>query len=122
MNVESLQSEAGHFTAKIKIWRRERQPVTHSSQLVVLSTQYINPDKEGSLIVVFCPGLLWVALGKGVGVGVEVGGVGFSSVVLYPAVLLYKGIDHFLHGQVGDQLVLGQRTPGDWVKMAYPLQ
>lgn len=115
LNVESLQSEAGHFTAKIKIWR---QPVTHGSQLVVLSTQYINPDKEGSLIVVFCPGLLWVALGKGVGMG----GVGFSSVVLHPTVLLYKGIDHFLHGQVGDQLVLGQRTPGDWVKMAYPLQ
>lgn len=118
LNVESLQSEAGHFTAKIKIWRRERQPVTHGSQLVVLSAQYINPDKEGSLIVVFCPGLLWVALGKGVGVG----GVGCSSVVLHPAVLLYKGIDHFLHGQVGDQLVLGQRTPGDWVKMAYPLR
>lgn len=53
LNVESLQSEAGHFTAKIKIWRRERQPVNRGSQLAVLSTQYINPDKEGSLFVVF---------------------------------------------------------------------
>lgn len=116
MNVESLQSEAGHFTAKIKIWRRERQPVTHGSLLVVLSTKYINPDREGSLIIVNSPGF---GLHD---VGVGVGGLGFSSVVLHPAILLYKGIDHFLHGQVGDQLVLGQRTPGDWVKMAYPLQ
>lgn len=86
--------------------------MTHGSHLVVLLKQHISPDKEGSLIVVFCPGF-----------GLHyVGGVGCSSVVLHPAILLYKGIDHFLHGQVWDQLVLGQRTPGDWVKMAYPLQ
>lgn len=115
MNVESLQSEAGHFTAKIKIWRLERQPVTHGSKLVVLSTQYINPIKDYNKSFVQAFGLHYVW-------GVGVGGVGFSSVVLHPAVLLYKGIDHFLHGQVGDQLVLGQRTPGDWVKMAYSLQ
>lgn len=50
---------------------------------------------------------------------VEEGGV--SSVVLHPAVLLDKGIDHFLHGQVGNQLVLGQRAPGDRVKVTHSL-
>ena len=49
----------------------------------------------------------------------EMGGV--SSVVLHPAILLDKGIDHFLHGQVWDQLILGQGAPGDWVKMTNSL-
>lgn len=98
------QSGDGHFTEKTNsggkkgLWHTAPPPA-------VLFTQFINPDKEESLIVVFCPGF------------------GFSRlVVLHPAVLLYKGIDHFLHGQVRDQLVLGQRAPGHWVKMAYPLQ
>lgn len=43
------------------------------------------------------------------------------SVVLHPAVLLDEGVNHLLHGQVGDQLVLGQRTPGDWVEMSHSL-
>lgn len=60
--------------------------------------------------------LSWVIGGPGEGWEVR-----FSSVVLHPAVLLDKGVDHFLHGQVRDQLVLGQRTPGDRVKMAHSL-
>lgn len=47
--------------------------------------------------------------------------VGVPSVVLHPAVLLDKGINHFLHGQVRDQLVLGQGTPGDRVEMTHSL-
>lgn len=47
---------------------------------------------------------------------------GVTSIVLHPAVLLDKGIDHLLHGQVRDQLVLGQGTPGDWVEVAHSLQ
>jgi len=47
--------------------------------------------------------------------------VGIPSVVLHPAVLLDKGIDDFLHGQVWDQLILGQGTPGDRVKMTHSL-
>ncbi|KAF3853477.1 hypothetical protein F7725_014165 [Dissostichus mawsoni] len=38
------------------------------------------------------------------------------------AVLLDKGIDHLLHGQVWDQLVLGQGAPGDRVEVTHPLQ
>lgn len=58
----------------------------------------------------FCAGVMerWEPRGGGV----------VRSVVLHPAVLLDEGVDHFLHGQVGDQLVLGQGTPGDRVKMA----
>lgn len=48
-------------------------------------------------------------------------GGGGSSIVLHPAVLLDKGINHFLHGQVWDQLVLGQGTPGDRVKVTHSL-
>ncbi len=44
------------------------------------------------------------------------------SVVLHPAVLLDESIDHLLHGQIGDQLILGQRAAGHWVKMANTLQ
>lgn len=47
--------------------------------------------------------------------------VSVHSVVLHPAVLLDKGIDDFLHGQVGDQLILGQGTPGDGVKVTHSL-
>lgn len=82
----------------------------------VLFTQHTNPHGV-LLIVIFSPPGFGSDYCGGWGQG-----VGFSSVVLHPAVLLYKGIDHFLHGQVRDQLVLGQWTPGDWVKMAYPLQ
>lgn len=52
----------------------------------------------------------------------EVGGGGSYLVVLHPAVLLDKGIDHFLHGQVGDKLVLGQGASSDRVKMSHPLK
>lgn len=105
--------------SKDQTWWRDRPATRGPPPPVVLFTQHTNPDQEGSLNChLFFPPRLWVALCVGVGDR----GVGFSSVVLHPAVLLYKGIDHFLHGQVGDQLVLGQRTPGDWVKMAYPLQ
>lgn len=44
------------------------------------------------------------------------------SVVLHPAVLLDESVNHLLHGQIGDQLILGQRAAGDWVKMANTLQ
>lgn len=44
-----------------------------------------------------------------------------SSVILHPAVLLDESVDHLLHSQVGDQLVLGQRTPGDRVEMSHSL-
>lgn len=45
-----------------------------------------------------------------------------SSVVLHPAVLGDECVDDFLHGQVGDELFLGQGAPGHRVKMAHTLQ
>lgn len=45
-----------------------------------------------------------------------------ASVVLYPAVLRDESINDFLHGQVGDELFLGQRAPGHGVKVAHTLQ
>lgn len=51
-----------------------------------------------------------------------IGGSGYGgSIVLHPTVLLDKGVDDLLHGQVGDQLVVSQRTPGDRVKMTHSL-
>lgn len=44
------------------------------------------------------------------------------SVIFHPAVLRDEGIDHLLHGQVGDQLVLGQGTPRDGIEMTHALQ
>lgn len=44
------------------------------------------------------------------------------SVVLHPTILLDKGIDHFLHSQVRDQLILGQGAPGDRVEVTDSLQ
>jgi hypothetical protein len=48
----------------------------------------------------------------------------FSSCVLVvqsPLIFLEKIVHHFLHGEVGDKLVLRQLHSGDWVKMADPL-
>lgn len=44
------------------------------------------------------------------------------SVIFHPAVLRDEGVDHLLHGQVGDQLVLGQGTPRDGIEMTHALQ
>lgn len=44
------------------------------------------------------------------------------SVILHPAVLRDEGVYHLLHGQVGDQLVLGQGTPRHRVEMTHALQ
>lgn len=115
LNVEYPQSGAGRLQQRSNVMAREacdawlpRQSVSHSTQIHIKSSLNCHLPPPPSFGLHQCGG--W---GRG---------VGFSSVVLHPAVLLYKGIDHFLHGQVRDQLVLGQRTPGDWVKMAYPLQ
>lgn len=43
------------------------------------------------------------------------------SVIFHPAVFGYEGVDHLFHGQVGDQLVLGQRASSHGVKVANPL-
>lgn len=45
-----------------------------------------------------------------------------ALVVLYPAILRDECINDFLHGQVGDELFLGQRAPGHGVKVAHTLQ
>lgn len=45
-----------------------------------------------------------------------------ASIVLYPAVLRDESVNDFLHGQVGDELFLGQRAPGHRVKVAHTLQ
>lgn len=42
-------------------------------------------------------------------------------VVLHPTVLLDESVDHLLHGQIGDQLILGQWAAGYWVKMTNTL-
>lgn len=113
LNVEYPQSGAGCLQQRSNVVAREAcdtwlpwSSFSHSTQIHIKSSLncHLFPPGFG---LHHCGG--W---GRG----------GFSSVVLHPAVLLYKGIDHFLHGQVRDQLVLGQWTPGDGVKMAYPLQ
>lgn len=53
---------------------------------------------------------------KGLGVDPE------PSVIFHPAILRDEGVDHLLHGQVGDQLVLGQGTPCDGIEMTHALQ
>ncbi len=40
------------------------------------------------------------------------------SVVLHPSILQNKSINDFLHGQVWDELILGQWSARHWVKMA----
>ena len=45
-----------------------------------------------------------------------------ASVVLHPAILRDERIDDLFHGQVGDELFLGQRAPGHRVKVAHTLQ
>lgn len=45
-----------------------------------------------------------------------------ALVVLYPAIFRDECINDFLHGQVGDELFLGQRAPGHRVKVAHTLQ
>lgn len=57
----------------------------------------------------------------------ELGKVGspgpcLASVVLHPAVLGDERINDLFHGQVGDELFLGQGAPGDRVKVAHALQ
>lgn len=44
------------------------------------------------------------------------------SVIFHPAVLRDEGVDHLLHGEVGDELVLGQGTPCHGIKMTHALQ
>lgn len=44
------------------------------------------------------------------------------SVILHPAVLRDERVYHLLHGEVGDQLVLGQGTPRHRVEMTHALQ
>lgn len=44
------------------------------------------------------------------------------SVILHPAVLRDERIYHFLHGEVGDELVLGQGTPRHRIEMTHALQ
>lgn len=44
------------------------------------------------------------------------------SVILHPAVLRDERVYHLLHGEVGDQLVLGQGTPRHRIEMTHALQ
>lgn len=44
------------------------------------------------------------------------------SVILHPAILRDECVYHLLHGEVGDELVLGQGTPCHRVKMTHALQ
>lgn len=44
------------------------------------------------------------------------------SVIFHPAVLRDEGVDHLLHGEVGDELVLGQGTPRHGIEMTHALQ
>lgn len=57
-----------------------------------------------------------------------VGGLGLAGldwggwlVVEGPLVLSQKGVNHFLHGQVGDELVHSEVGSGDGVKVAHTL-
>lgn len=42
-------------------------------------------------------------------------------IVLHPTVLLDESVNHLLHGQIGNQLILGQRAAGYWVEMTNAL-
>lgn len=120
MNTEPQKVGAGSFTAMIKCGEEEADrdtwlpfgsPLCGFSRLCKVHIQ-----ARGDLFstVLCCPGFV-----------LSIGGMmerwEVPSVVLHPTVLLDKGIDHFLHGQVRDQLVLGQGTPGDRVKMTHSL-
>lgn len=122
MTSEPQKVRAGCFTAKIRC-RVGKQTKRRGSCVVVHSVaspacvKYMSRQGEDLFSkVLCCPGLVlrlgasWRNRRRDV-----------PSVVLHPAVLLDKGIDDFLHGQVGDQLVLGQGAPGDWVKMTHSL-